>query len=347
MGTIKTIATAVIGMLLTAACTTDKGNKLTYHIEGTAEGLADGQQLQLANDEGEPFDTIVIKNGKFTYDGKADSVACYVINVMSDESMLLKNAPTVRRIISMLRFIDLVQYNLHDDDDIDKQQLKESIGSRASKKRLNDQRISRSLSQFIKLLAQAGKVDATQAGQLLEQSFAAIPSERNTPLEELLAGYAQELQRLLPDPSTNLLTLVNIVEHIMGCIMDQSTAADTAFLLAFQTCVNKFSASSPGGTVREFLRYWDQHKDKLTVASTAMGDAVTVMTIHKSKGLEFDCVVVPFANWEMDQKIARIIDGYRDTFTFEATGFDKEGTVHTDMLNEQFEWAHARLDRLT
>ena len=85
MRTIKTIATAVIGMLLTAACTTDKGNKLTYHIEGTAEGLADGQQLQLANDEGEPFDTIVIKNGKFTYDGKADSVACYVINVMSDE----------------------------------------------------------------------------------------------------------------------------------------------------------------------------------------------------------------------------------------------------------------------
>ena len=85
MRTIKTIVTAVIGMLLTAACTTDKGNKLTYHIEGTAEGLADGQQLQLANDEGEPFDTIVIKNGKFTYDGKADSVACYVINVMSDE----------------------------------------------------------------------------------------------------------------------------------------------------------------------------------------------------------------------------------------------------------------------
>ena len=38
---------------------------------------------------------------------------------------------------------------------------------------------------------------------------------------------------------------------------------------------------------------------------------------------------------------------YLTDTTFEATGFDKEGTVHTDMLNEQFEWAHARLDRLT
>ena len=39
--------------------------------------------------------------------------------------------------------------------------------------------------------------------------------------------------------------------------------------------------------------------------------------------------------------------GYRDTFTFEATGFDKQGIVHTDMLNEQFDWAHAHLDRLS
>ncbi len=38
--------------------------------------------------------------------------------------------------------------------------------------------------------------------------------------------------------------------------------------------------------------------------------------------------------------------GYRDTFTFEATGFDKQGIVHADMLNEQFEWARARMDRM-
>ena len=35
--------------------------------------------------------------------------------------------------------------------------------------------------------------------------------------------------------------------------------------------------------------------------------------------------------------------GYRDTFTFEATGFDRQGTVHTDMLNEQFAWARRHM----
>ena len=37
--------------------------------------------------------------------------------------------------------------------------------------------------------------------------------------------------------------------------------------------------------------------------------------------------------------------GYRDTFTFEATGFDQQGIVRTDMLNEQFADARARLAR--
>ncbi len=38
--------------------------------------------------------------------------------------------------------------------------------------------------------------------------------------------------------------------------------------------------------------------------------------------------------------------GYRDTFTFEATGFDQQGNVHTDMLNEQFNDARNRITQL-
>ncbi len=38
--------------------------------------------------------------------------------------------------------------------------------------------------------------------------------------------------------------------------------------------------------------------------------------------------------------------GYRDTFTFEATGFDQQGTVHTETLNEQFAGARHRLAAL-
>ena len=222
------------------------------------------------------------------------------INVMSDESMLLKSAPTVRRVISILRFIDLVQYHNQEElEDENEEQLKESIKSFANKKRLSNQRLNQALSKFIAKLAKAKTADAQITGDILDETFKELPSEKEVPLEELMDKYADELKRLLPPTGTNALTLNTIIEHVLNCIMDDSSKEDTAFLLELQSCANQFITSSPGGTVREFLRYWDQHKDSLTVAATSTGNSITVMTIHKSKGLEFDCVILPFVKWEM------------------------------------------------
>lgn len=43
-----------------------------------------------------------------------------------------------------------------------------------------------------------------------------------------------------------------------------------------------------------FLDYWEKKKDRLAVRSSD-SDAITVMTIHKAKGLEFNVVIYPFA----------------------------------------------------
>ena len=53
--------------------------------------------------------------------------------------------------------------------------------------------------------------------------------------------------------------------------------------------------------IRDFLEYWEKKKNKLTVAS-GKTDAVTVMTIHKSKGLEFEAVICPFVLDNLDDK---------------------------------------------
>jgi len=46
-----------------------------------------------------------------------------------------------------------------------------------------------------------------------------------------------------------------------------------------------------------FLNYWKERAHKLSIAIPEGIDAVQVMTIHKSKGLEFPVVLFPFANW--------------------------------------------------
>jgi ATP-dependent exoDNAse (exonuclease V) beta subunit len=47
--------------------------------------------------------------------------------------------------------------------------------------------------------------------------------------------------------------------------------------------------------ISDFLTYWDKNGEKLSIPSPEGNDAVRIMTIHKSKGLEFPVVIFPFA----------------------------------------------------
>ncbi|MCK5677598.1 MAG: PD-(D/E)XK nuclease family protein, partial [Flavobacteriaceae bacterium] len=44
----------------------------------------------------------------------------------------------------------------------------------------------------------------------------------------------------------------------------------------------------------EFLEYWEQKNEKLSIVASNNKDAVQIMTIHKSKGLEFPVVIFPY-----------------------------------------------------
>lgn len=48
-----------------------------------------------------------------------------------------------------------------------------------------------------------------------------------------------------------------------------------------------------GTGVGEFLEFWELKKDKLSIVAPESANAVQVMTIHKSKGLEFPVVIFP------------------------------------------------------
>ncbi|WP_277632454.1 UvrD-helicase domain-containing protein [Avrilella dinanensis] len=46
----------------------------------------------------------------------------------------------------------------------------------------------------------------------------------------------------------------------------------------------------------DFIRYWEQNYERISIPAPENSDAVKIMTIHKSKGLEFPVVIFPFAN---------------------------------------------------
>lgn len=54
--------------------------------------------------------------------------------------------------------------------------------------------------------------------------------------------------------------------------------------------------------IADFLVYWDKNSGKFSIPSPEGNNAVRIMTIHKSKGLEFPVVIMPFAEEDYNRK---------------------------------------------
>ncbi|AWW00568.1 UvrD-helicase domain-containing protein [Arcticibacterium luteifluviistationis] len=91
------------------------------------------------------------------------------------------------------------------------------------------------------------------------------------------------------------------------------------YLFAFFDIVQNH-IKNDGNSLSDFLQLWEQSKDSYAV-SVAKQNAITVSTIHKSKGLEYPVVIVPFANWSTTPNT-------RSSFwaDLEQTGYDELNT---------------------
>lgn len=58
-----------------------------------------------------------------------------------------------------------------------------------------------------------------------------------------------------------------------------------------------------GSDTQTFLDYWDKKGHKASISTPENMDSVQIMTIHKSKGLEFPVVIFPYANTNVFEEI--------------------------------------------
>lgn len=73
---------------------------------------------------------------------------------------------------------------------------------------------------------------------------------------------------------------------------------DDAYLIFLLDLALEVGNSQNTG-VGTFLKYWELKQESLSISAPEGLDAVQLMTVHKSKGLEFPVVIYPFANTEL------------------------------------------------
>ena len=108
--------------------------------------------------------------------------------------------------------------------------------------------------------------------------------------------------------------LDSVVEQIIKSqLSKQMTEENTPYLLAFLDSVVDFM-SRYGSNIHHFLKWWDKVGPGLSISSPDNIDAIRVITIHKSKGLQFPCVLIPMFDWDFDQSSIEWIEtaGFKD-----------------------------------
>lgn len=110
----------------------------------------------------------------------------------------------------------------------------------------------------------------------------------------LSAEQAQQIQE-----ATHLPLYEQVQQYIQILHLAEQSSA-LPYLTAFQDCIYQFTQKRVAD-VGAFLDYWENKKDKATIPSSPVVDAIRILTIHSSKGLEFDVVILPFLNWDLQR----------------------------------------------
>ncbi|MGL5682347.1 MAG: UvrD-helicase domain-containing protein [Marinifilaceae bacterium] len=111
--------------------------------------------------------------------------------------------------------------------------------------------------------------------------------------DELLSILRNELLHL------DTLSLYELIEHIISHLKLGNNADDVPYLIAFQDVVYNYESNNPNN-ISQFLEWWEIERKGQVLSTSDAIDAVRILTIHKSKGLEFNYVILPFCHWPLD-----------------------------------------------
>lgn len=118
--------------------------------------------------------------------------------------------------------------------------------------------------------------------------------------DELPQEVLNELNRIRELP------LYEMTEEIFELFHDAMENNEQIYIQSFLDMVLDFTVRN-SSDLDSFLIWWDETGSTKTIFTPDGQDAIRIMTIHKSKGLGFNVVLLPFCHWEIDHKLTTIL----------------------------------------
>jgi ATP-dependent exoDNAse (exonuclease V) beta subunit len=92
------------------------------------------------------------------------------------------------------------------------------------------------------------------------------------------------------------LPLMEALEELIQVLCLMELGLEKAYISGFKEAVYDFTANNRAD-LSGFLEWWEINQTKRTVKIPEGHNAMRILTIHKSKGLQFKVVVMPFLKW--------------------------------------------------
>jgi ATP-dependent helicase/nuclease subunit A len=104
--------------------------------------------------------------------------------------------------------------------------------------------------------------------------------------------------------SLKKLPLFELTETLIEIFALGNYTGELTYLQTFQNLVLDFT-SRERNDLGAFLEWWEQNKFKKSIQVSGEVDAIQVLTVHKSKGLQFKYVIIPFCSWSLDHEVGK------------------------------------------
>ena len=101
------------------------------------------------------------------------------------------------------------------------------------------------------------------------------------------------------------LPLYELAEQLFALFGLNSLNDQSAYVCTFFDYLSDFISERPAD-IDSFVSHWEETLASKTIQSAGI-DGVRLISIHKSKGLEFDTVIIPFCDWQLEKSTGNII----------------------------------------